>query len=273
MIDFLHGFNPNPILISLGPINIYWYGFFIVLGALVAILTAIKISSYYSIKKEVIIDLAFWLILSGLIGARLYHVFLEFPYYLRFPWDIFKVWQGGLAIHGAIVFGLVIVWMYAVRHKLGFWLLASLIAPGLAIAQVIGRWGNYFNQELFGRPTNLAWGIPISILKRPDEFIAFEYFQPTFFYESLGNFFIFLLLVLFHILIIKKRRFENSSYFFLVAFYLIAYSILRFGMELIRIDETPEIFGLRFPQIASLAVILLTFGLLAYRIRKDNKSV
>ncbi|MDD5291442.1 MAG: prolipoprotein diacylglyceryl transferase [Patescibacteria group bacterium] len=270
MVNFLHTFNPNPILVSFGPINIYWYGFFIVLGALAAIAVAFKISSYYSLKKEAIIDLAFWLVIGGIIGARLYHVFLEFPYYLKYPLNIFKVWQGGLAIHGAIIAGLLIIWFFAKKRNLDFWLLTAIIAPGLALAQAIGRWGNYFNGELFGKPTNLGWGIPIDIMRRPLEYISSEFFHPTFLYESIGNFLIFLILISLHIWIIGKKQFKNYSYFLIFSFYLIMYSILRFSLEFIRIDETPVIWSLRFPQIASLIIVLLTFALLIYKIRKDK---
>ncbi len=271
MINFFHTFNPNPVLISFGPIHVYWYGFFIVLGALAAIAVALKISSYYGVKKEAIIDLAFWLVLGGIIGARIYHVLLEFPFYLKYPLDIFKVWQGGLAIHGAIIAGLLIIWIFAKKRSLDFWLLAAIIAPGLALAQAIGRWGNYFNGELFGKPTGLSWGIPIDIMKRPLEYISSDFFHPTFLYESIGNFLIFLILISFHIWIIKKGKFKNSFYFLLFTFYLVMYSILRFCLEFIRIDETPVFLNLRFPQIASLIIVLLTFALLIYRIRKDKK--
>ena len=274
-MNFLHTFNPNPILVSFGPIHVYWYGFFIVLGALAAIATALKISSYYGLKKEVIIDLAFWLVLGGIIGARIYHIFLELPYYLKYPLDIFKVWQGGLAIHGAIIAGLLVIWIFARKRGFDFWLLSTIIAPGLALAQAIGRWGNYFNGELFGKPTDLAWGIPIDIMKRPLEYISSDFFHPTFLYESIGNFLIFLILISFHIWIIKKHKFNSFSYFLLprpalavVTSYLISYSILRFCLEFIRIDKTPIIWNLRLPQIASLIIVLLTFGLIIYKIKK-----
>jgi len=273
MINFLHTFNPNPVLISFGPIHVYWYGFFIVLGALVAIATALKISSYYGIKKEAIIDLVFWLILGGIISARVYHVFLELPYYSKYPLDILKVWQGGLAIHGAIIAGLLIIWFFARKRNLYFWLLAAIIVPGLALAQAIGRWGNYFNGELFGKPTDLAWGVPIDIMKRPVEYISSDFFHPTFLYESIGSLLIFLILIYFHVLVIKKQKSNSFFYFLFFIFYLVMYSILRFSLEFIRIDETPVFLNLRFPQIASLIIILLTFALLIYRIKKDKLKI
>lgn len=258
-MSFLHTFHPNPILISFGPINIYWYGLLVVMGILAAIFTALKLAGYYNVKKETVIDLAFALVAGGIIGARLYDVLLELPYYLNHPLDIFKIWQGGLAIHGAIIAGIIAIWLFSKKSGLNPWLAASIVVPGLALAQAIGRWGNYFNQELFGAPTGLPWGIPIDLMNRPLEYISYEFFHPAFLYESIGNFIIFVVLIFLHFLMIKKNvaRYELS-----VMSYAILYSILRFSTEFIRIDKTPVIFNLRFPQIASLVIIFLSVALL-----------
>lgn len=230
---------------------------------------AIKLAGYYGIKKEKIIDLGLWLILGGAIGARVYHVFLELPFYLKHPLNIFKVWQGGLAIHGAIIAGLIIIWVFAKKNKIDFWLLASIIAPGLALGQAIGRWGNYFNQELFGRPTNLPWGIPIDFVNRPVEFISKEFFHPTFLYESLGNFVVFVILIFIHYLIIRRKITSYHRYGgtgkLLVISYLFLYSALRFSLEFIRLDPTPEFLGLRWPQVVSLIIIVLSLIILIYQ--------
>ncbi len=276
MISFLHTFHPSPILISLGPINIYWYGFFIVLGTLTAIFITLKLADYYKIKKETIIDLAFWLIIGGVIGARLYHILLELQYYLSNPIDAIKIWQGGLAIHGAILAGIVIIWRFSKKHQYNFWLLSSIIAPGLALAQAIGRWGNYFNQELFGKPTKLAWSIPIDLANRPIEYISNEFFHPAFLYESTGNLLIFLILITIHIWIIKKHKFNNICYLLSVICYLSLYSLLRFTTEFIRIDPVYTIAGLRFPQIVSLLIIFASIIFLAHRlylIKAKNKTL
>jgi phosphatidylglycerol---prolipoprotein diacylglyceryl transferase len=252
MFNFLHTFIPNPILISFGPINIYWYGMFIVLGILAALATTMKLAEYYAVKKEDLIDLAFYLIIAGIIGARVYEIFLDFSYYLKSPLDIFKIWNGGLAIHGAVLFGIITLWVYAKKKKINFWLFAALITPGLALAQAIGRWGNYFNQELYGRPTTLPWGIPIEPARRLPDFFSYQYFHPTFLYESLGSLLIFGLLIYLHFLLIKKQRF---SYQHIVFIYLIAYSVLRFATETLRIDNTYTVFNLRWPQFISLIII------------------
>lgn len=262
MVNFLHTFQPNPILIFFGPIHIYWYGLFIVLGILSAILAAFRLSSYYKIKKEIIVNLAFYLIIGGIIGARIYYILLEWQYYLAHPLNIFKIWQGGLAIHGAIFAGLAIIWHFAKKYQHNPWLLIAIAAPSLALAQAIGRWGNYFNQELFGKPTNISWGIPIDLMNRPIEYINNRFFHPTFLYESIGNFLIFLALIFLHIWIIKKNKFNDFYYSLSAICYFILYSILRFSLEFIRIDQSYIIFDLRFPQLISLLIIVLSITFL-----------
>ena len=275
MINFLHTYHPSSILVSFGPIDIHWYGLLIVWGIIFAIALTFKLASYYNIKKETIVDLAFWLIISGVIGARIYFIFLELPYYLVYPLDMFKPWQGGLAIHGAIIGGALALWLYARKYKLNFWLLASLIVPGLALAQAIGRWGNYFNQELFGYPTNLAWSVPIDLINRPFAYLSEQYFHPVFLYELLGNLLIFIILIIIHLIIIRKvtsYELRVTSYKLLVICYLICYSFLRFFLEFWRIDETPVIFNLRFPQLISLIIIFLSLIYLIYLFFPNKSS-
>lgn len=256
MFHFLHTFHPDPVLFSSGGITIYWYGFFIVLGIILAIITAILLSSYYNIKKDTIVDLSFWVIIFGIIGARIYHIFLEFPYYLDQPAQMIKVWEGGLAIHGALIAGLITLYLFCRQRGIIFWKMGAVLAPGTALAQAVGRWGNYFNQELFGKPTELPWGVPIDVIHRPTEYISSQFFHPTFLYESLGSILIFLLLLGVHIFIIKQKKTTSSHYFFVVIFYLILYSLLRFGTEFIRIDDTPIWFGIRFPQLISTVIVI-----------------
>ena len=255
MINFLHSFQPSPILWHIESVNIHWYGLCLVLGMLAALLVASILARYYKISKDTVFDLAFWLISGGLIGARLYEVLLELPYYIAHPWQIPAVWQGGLAIHGAIIAGILIIWLFSRRRKINFLKYSALLVPGLALGQAIGRWGNYFNQELFGRPTNLPWGIPININYRPATYITSGYFHPTFLYESLGCFLIFLILLFFNLWAIKRNKLSRRFYVWSLGLYMILYSILRFSLEFIKIDTTPYIFGMRWPQIISLIIM------------------
>jgi len=270
MINFLHTFNPNPTLLSFGFINIYWYGLFVVVGILLSIIIMIKLASFYNIDKKNIIDLIFWLIIGGIIGTRIYHIFLEFPYYLKNPLNALKIWNGGLAIHGGIIAGLIIIYYFSKKHKINFWVLTSIIVPGVALGQAIGRWGNYFNQELFGSPTTLPWGIPINILNRPIEYLSNIFFHPTFLYESIGSLIIFSILIGAHIYIIKKNKINNFSLFLIFAFYLTAYSILRFALEFIKVDTTIYLGGLRWAQVVSLFIIFLVIILISFKIYKKT---
>ncbi len=257
MIAFLHAFHPQAILASYGPVHIYWYGLLMVAAILAALAVTFILAKYYQVPTDAIFDLSFWLIIGGLAGARIYDDLLQLPYYIQHPLQSLEIWRGGLAIHGAIIAGLLIIWGFAERHKLNFWKLSALLTPGLALAQAIGRWGNYFNQEIFGLPTSLPWGIPIDAINRPTQYAANSYFHPTFLYESLGCLTISLILVLFNAYIIRTRRLNDRYYIWAVALYMILYSILRFGLEFIRLDEAPNWLGLRWPQVISLAIIII----------------
>jgi phosphatidylglycerol:prolipoprotein diacylglycerol transferase len=264
MFTWLHTFHPQPILWSAGPITIHWYGLFMVVSMLVALTITFYLNRLYQINKDQLFDLGFWLIIWGLVGARLYDVCLQLPYYLQHPWQILAVWQGGLAIHGGIIAGILVLIYFAYRHQLNFWRLSSVLVPGVALAQTIGRWGNYFNQEIFGFPSNLPWSIPIDLINRPAAYANITYFQPTFLYESLGCLIIGLILVASNLLAKKHQKLNTSFYIGSTTLYVILYSILRFYLEFIRLDDTPQLAGLRWPQIMSLILILLT-GLILFK--------
>ena len=282
MFNLLHNFNPDPLLFSIGFLKIYWYGFFIVLAFFTAFLVVLFLAKKYNIDKKIIIDLVFYLFIFGIIGARVYDIFLEWRYYLNNPIDIFKIWEGGLAIHGAILAGIIVVIIFVKKYKVinkketknNFFRIASIIVPALALGQAIGRWGNYFNQELFGLPTSSFLGIFIDPTNRPIEYFSYSYFHPTFFYESLACFIIFIILMIYHFVIIKKNKISFKNDFIIVALYFILYSILRFCLEFIRIDFAPVFLGLRWPQIMSLILILvfiiLYVKLYLYKDRKNN---
>lgn len=264
MINWLHTFQPQPIIFSYSFISIHWYGLFIVLGILGALGISLRLAKYYKIKTDILFDLAFWLIIFGLIGARIYDDLLQLPYYIQNPWDAFKIWQGGLAIHGAIIAGLITIYFFAKKRKISFWAFTSLLVPGLALAQAIGRWGNYFNQEIFGLPTDKPWGIPINLLNRPLNYISSSFFQPTFLYESIGCLVIFLILISTTVFLIKKNRLKEYYFIWVTALYMLLYSILRFGLEFIRLDEAPTFLSLRWPQLISLVIILISILILIF---------
>lgn len=263
MINFLHSYHPVRIALTIGGFTIYWYGIFYV----IAIVAGLFLTRWLARKKNLdaswLIDLATLLFVAGLIGARLWYVALIEPqYFLTHPLDAFKIWQGGLAIHGGIAGALVALSWWIKRHNLSLLDLTDLLVPALALGQAIGRWGNYFNQELFGKPTTLPWGIPIDPINRIPPFLDADYFHPTFLYESIGD----LLIAL--ILIFSPRRFRKSGR--VTFLYLVLYSVLRFALEFIRIDPAPTFSGLRFPQWVSLGMII---GIYIVRSRQKKSTV
>lgn len=262
---FWRYFLPNPIFFSVGPLTIHWYGLILV----VAIIAAALVARHYFIKKSVLSsrqfeDLVFYIIIFGLIGARFGHVvFFNFDYYLHYPIDILKVWQGGLAIQGALFGGFITTIVWAHRHKINFWKITDGLALSLPLGQAIGRWGNYFNQELFGRPTEAWWGIPIESVNRVAGYQSFSHFHPIFFYESILN------LALFFIL--YRLAFKKSlSLGNLTLFYIIGYGIIRFTIEFVRIDETFMLGGIRIAQIISLIFIFVIYYI--YKLSKKHEK-
>jgi len=261
-MNFLHYFHPQPIILSIGPLTVRWYGLLIAIALLVCVLIAVRLAKTRGIEEGKMYDLALWSAIGGIIGARLYDVlFIAWDYYHNHLLDIFKIWQGGLAIHGAVIGGLIAL-LIAVRvKKISFWPLLDLFVV-LPLGQAIGRWGNYFNQELFGGPTSLPWGIPIDPANRPLQYLDRQYFHPTFLYESLLN------LILFGVLLFAFKKKAKTGVIFCL--YLIGYGFIRIFTEFIRIDETTLLFGIRLPQVFSGAVIVAALILLIYFLKKKN---
>ncbi len=280
MINLLHTFQPESILITIGPITIYWYGFFMMSAILAGLLFIIYLAKKHKIETNIIIDLAFWMILFGIIGARLYELIIDFNYYQQNPLAIFKIWQGGLAIHGAIIAGLITLYFLSKnvakkinkKHSKTFWKLTAIITPGLALGQFIGRWGNYFNQELFGLPSKAPWAIPIDLINRPIAYISTQYFHPTFLYESLCNLLIFLILLSIHLYILNKKKFSTAIFIRISALYLFLYSILRFVLEFLRLDPTLILGSMRWPQIISLLIVTTAIFLFIYSYYHHDKN-
>jgi len=275
MFNFLHTFLPNPILLQIGWLKIYWYGLFIALGALVAFLIFLYLAKKYRISKDTVYNLSFYLLIFGLLGDRLYYVFYAWPYYSQNLLDIFKIWQGGLAIHGAMIGGLLVLYFFSKKHKLNPWLILDILVVVFAAAMAIGRFGNYFNQELFGLPTNLPWGIPILPEKRPAEFLNAGFFHPTFLYECLGNLIIFALLFGWHKIRLSKIKTPGQirGAGNIALAYFIFYSLVRFGNEFLRLDYSPYIFGLRWAQFASLIIIFSCIIIISYKFWLKRKFI
>lgn len=273
MIEALHSYFPSPILITYGSLVIRWYGLFLAVGAVCAYLVASYFAERSRVPSNTFTTMAVVLIVAGFLGARLYHVANEPSYYAANPGEIFKLWHGGLAIHGALIAGLIALIIMSRRAAIPLLRLTDSLLPGVALGQAIGRWGNYFNQELFGKPTDLPWGIPIRPEHRPEEFVNSPYFHPTFLYESLWDFGVFLLLSL---LLLRSFRMQGSWARHpgaVTAIYCILIGIGRVLSELFRIDQTPIILGIRLPLLVSAALCLVGLAILWHRQRRIQQSV
>ncbi|MEO0853543.1 MAG: prolipoprotein diacylglyceryl transferase, partial [Cyanobacteria bacterium J06648_11] len=248
--------SPGPYLLQWGFISVRWYGVIIAIAVLTGLFVAQKLAPRRGISPEDINDLLLWLVVGALPMARLYYVGFNWGLYRDRPWDIFAIWRGGIAIHGAIVGGLLALWFFASFKRLPFGHLADVLTPSLALGQAIGRWGNFFNSEAFGRPTDLPWKLFIPLANRPEAYRDFEFFHPTFLYESLWN------VGVFSILIVSYVRWPRLKPGTLACVYAIAYSIGRFWVESLRTDSL-MLGAMRSAQVVS-AVAIVGGGLWLY---------
>jgi phosphatidylglycerol:prolipoprotein diacylglycerol transferase len=249
--------SPGPILVQLGPIAIRWYGLLIASAVLIGVTLSQYLAKRRNVDPNLVGDLAICLVIAAIPCARLYYVLFEWEQYAQNPLQAFAIWKGGIAIHGAILGGIVAAIIFARIQKVSVWLLADLVVPSLILGQAIGRWGNFFNSEAFGRPTDLPWKLYIPPQQRPLEFINYDYFHPTFLYESLWNLMVFAILMTLFFRDLKRKPHLKVGTLALV--YMVAYSLGRFWIEGLRTDSL-MIGPLRMAQIISLVEI--TLGLL-----------
>lgn len=229
---------------------IYYYGIILAIAIFVGILVSDRVAVKHYFLYGVIPNIATSVIIGGIIGARLYYCLLNYSVYLHNPLEILALREGGLSIHGAILGGVIVLFFQAKRNKIEVLKLCDIFSIGLPLAQAIGRWGNFFNSEAFGLPTDLPWKMYIIQPLRPDKYFSYEYFHPTFLYESIFDLIIFFILYKF----IFKRCKDNVG--IVSAWYLILYSIARFFIEFIRVDCVKYLFGIPFPQVVSLLLII-----------------
>ncbi|MFZ9248808.1 MAG: prolipoprotein diacylglyceryl transferase [Candidatus Nanopelagicales bacterium] len=263
--------SPSTGVIYLGPLPIRAYSFFIIIGIFVAIWLGNKRWIARGGKTGQVSDVALFAVPFGIIGGRIYHVATDFEKYFgdgRNPIDALKIWNGGLGIWGAIFFGGIGAWIGCRFYKINLPPFADAIAPGIIFAQAIGRLGNYFNQELFGKPTDVWWALEIAEKNRPKGFELFETFHPTFLYELIWS-----LIIGFTLIYVdKKYRLGHGRVF---ALYVALYSLGRLLVETFRIDESRILFGLRFNIWTSLLVIVggLVYFMISSRSRpgRDQK--
>lgn len=255
--------------IHLGSLYLRYYGLILMFGAVMAAYLGRWMLRREGKDPEIVWDALVWLLIFGVIGARLYHVLtpsrysgITTSYYLSHPLKILSTWEGGLGMPGAIIGGVFGLYLFARRRRLSLAMLLDVAAPGVALAQAIGRWGNFVNQELYGPPTDLPWGIYIRPENRLPDYASFERFHPLFLYESLWN----LANALFLLWLWRRHRKKlRKGDLFLV--YLVGYPLGRFLLEFLRLDYVP-LYGINLNQALMLLVALASGAAIFIRHRR-----
>ena len=255
--------SPGAIAFQLGPFVIRWYGILMATAIVVGLWLGHRQARREGLPAEDFISAAQWSILAGLVGARIYEVIFNWDYYGQYPSKIIAVWEGGLAIHGGLIAGVLAGLVLAHWWRLPILRCLDAAAPSVALGQAIGRWGNFFNEEAFGRPTDLPWKLYISPPHRPPGFAQFDFFHPTFLYESLWDLLVFLVLIR----VLRSRLTARPGALFFC--YVGLYSIGRFAIEAIRLDSF-WLGPFRVPQLASLVGVAVAVAGLAWLHRRHT---
>ncbi|XFA73613.1 prolipoprotein diacylglyceryl transferase [Thermosynechococcaceae cyanobacterium Okahandja] len=251
--------------LNLGILSLRWYGLLIALAVFIGIWLSQRLARQRQMDSDAIADVAIWLVIGAIPAARLYYVAFNWGYYQSHLEQVVQIWRGGIAIHGAILGGMAAMALFTYWHRMSFWQLADVIAPSLILGQAIGRWGNFFNSEAFGAPTDLPWKLYIPVYQRPPDLLSEAYYHPTFLYESLWNLGVFVLLLW----LFGQPRYQKPGTLLLT--YAIAYSLGRFWIEGLRLDSL-MLGPLRIAQVVSLVCIGLgAWGL--FRLYRQGKSL
>lgn len=243
----------NPVAFSIFGIDIMWYGILISLGVLLGVLIALKECKRIGFKEEDLLDFLLFAIPVGIIGARAYYVAFSWGYYSQNLDQIINIRNGGLAIHGALIAGGIVSVIFCKKRNINPLQILDILMPSVVLGQAIGRWGNFINQEAYGGPTDLPWGIMVDGVK----------VHPTFLYESTINLLVFIFLMWY-----RKNRKKNEGEVFSI--YLILYSAGRFFVEGLRTDSLMFL-NMRVAQLISVASILLGIGLFVYLRKRKEK--
>jgi len=263
---------------EIGPLTIRYYGIILMLGAVAATWLAEREARRRGFNGEYVWDGLVWVLVGGIIGARIWHILtppesmvavgLTTEFYLTHPLDALAVWRGGLGIPGAVVSGLLALYLFTRKRKLSFPVWTDIAAPALPLGQAIGRWGNFVNQELYGKPTDLPWAIQIDPQYRLLEYQQFSHYHPLFLYESLWNF-----ANVAFLLWLGRRYPDRLKPGDLFLIYLISYPAIRFLLEFLRLDPS-EVGGLNINQVTMAVVALGAAAALIWRhYRQDRTAV
>ena len=241
----------NRVLLDLGFIQIYWYSLCIFIGMFIGLFYVFKESKRLEIDQDFIINMIFYTMIFGICGARLYYVLFNLPYYIVRPIEILEIWNGGLAIHGGMIAGLIFVRYYTHKHGLSLYRILDLIIPALLLGQIIGRWGNFFNQEAYGPIVTSDSLNYLPTFIKNNMLINGSYRMPLFLYESILNF-----IALITVLVIRKMPLLKNGY--ITSLYLVWYGVVRLILEQFRTDSL--YFGsLRVAQLISIIMIISGF--------------
>lgn len=256
----------NPIFINLGFLEIRWYSVLILFAFIIGYFLVVNRCRKENISLTFINDLCFYTIIFCILGARIYYCLFNLDYYSKNIIDILKIWEGGLAIHGGIIAGILTIYFYSKKKEVSFIKLLDIFAPALVLGQAIGRWGNFFNGEAYGPATSLInlqkLGIPEFIID--GMYIDNVYHHPTFLYESLGCLLIFIIIILI-------RNIKQIKIGCVTAIYFISYGIIRFLIESLRQDSL-MFFNLKIAQIISVLMILTGLFLIIKQEKRLNKK-
>jgi phosphatidylglycerol:prolipoprotein diacylglycerol transferase len=257
-------------------LRITFYGILVMLGALAAAWLTARRAKERKQDPEIVWDMFAWVLIGGVLGARIWHILtppqsmveagMTTMWYLTHPLEMLQIWDGGLGIPGAIIGGGLVMYLYTRKHKYNFGLWLDLTAPGLALAQAIGRWGNFFNQELYGKPSALPWAITIDPQYRLPEYRLMETYHPLFLYESIWN-----LLNMGLLLFLGKRLEKWLKHGDLFLIYLMAYGLGRFLLEFLRLDSA-QVGGINFNQTVMAVVALAAAAIFFWRHREESTS-
>ena len=255
---------------SVGPLFVRFYGIILMSGAVAGAFLAMRQAKRRGYDPEIVWDLFVYLLIGGIIGARVWHILTPSPstgvtasWYLSHPLDALAVWKGGLGIPGAVIGGLIALFFYSRRTGINFAEWTDIASPSLALGQAIGRWGNFFNQELYGAPTNLPWKIYIDPAHRLTDYLNINYFHPLFLYESLWN-----LMNMFLLIWISRRFADSLKNGDIFLCYLVVYPIGRFLLDFLRLDAS-MVGGINVNQTIMGIVAVCAGAALYLRRRKD----
>lgn len=249
----------DPVAFSLGPLEVRWYGIIIAFGIIVAFLVAQKEMVKRGFHPDYLTDLLIWAVPIAIISARIYYVIFKWDFYSQNPSKIIEIWNGGIAIHGALIGAFITAYIFTKKRNTSFWKVTDIVAPSILIGQTVGRWGNFMNQEAHGGEVTRSF---LENLKLPDwiinqMYIDGKYYHPTFLYESIWNLAGVVILIL-----LRKVNLRRGE---MVLFYLTWYSVGRFFIEGMRTDSLYLIGDLRQAQVISLVTIAIAIIVFVYR--------